>query len=791
MRFSEGWLREWVNPDLSTGALGEILTLGGLELEGIFPAAPDFQNVVVAWVREVRPHPQAERLLVCTVDDGHTPVKVVCGAPDVAEGLHVPFARAGAVLPGGQVIEIGTVRGVTSEGMLCSAQELGLSESAMGLMHLPADAPLGTSLRDYLALDDTILEVNLTPNRADCLSILGLAREVAALTSAPLRAPVFTPVIPTHLDTLPVKLMVAADCPHYVGRVITGVDPAAATPVWMQERLRRSGLRSISLAVDVTNYVMLELGQPMHAFDLACIDGGLIVRRAKPGEHLALLDGRTVELDQDTLVIADHAHALAIAGIMGGSESATTRASSNLFLESAFFTPQAIAGRARRYGLHTESSHRFERGVDPQLQVSAMERATQLLIEFGGARPGPLVNVAAPDQLPTQPVIELDPAQVSRLLGVAMDTQDINRRLESLGACVRLQNTRLMVKPPSFRFDLSLEADLIEEVARLHGYARIPAQMPVVSMSLRPVSEAAMTPVRLRGAFIDQGYHEIVTLSFIDAQTQRLFTPQQAPRMLANPLSEALSVMRTSLLPGLVKVALHNLRRQHTSVRLFELGHIFSGQDEALTQTLYVSGVATGQASPEQWGRPNRMLDFFDLKGDLEQVLDGAGRLSLMRFQPGEHPALHPGQSAMISDGERQVGWAGQLHPRIQRELDLSSPVFVFELAAEPLTAPRVPILQALSRFPMVRRDVALVVDEGVSAAQVLDNIKAAKMTHLREAFIFDVFRGQTLAPGRKSLALGLIFQAFSRTLEDHEVDPMVERVVARLRESLNAELRG
>ncbi len=791
MRFSEHWLREWVDPHMDAHALGERFTMAGLELDSIEPAAPAFSGVVVAEVLAVAPHPNADRLRVCRVDDGSgEPVQVVCGAPNVRVGMKAPFARVGAVLPGDFRIRKAKLRGVESLGMLCSARELGLAETAEGLMELPPDAPVGEDLRAYMDLDDRVFEIDLTPNRADCLSIAGLAREVSALTGAPVRA-VVPDAVPAQVeDRLSVEVADREACPRYVGRVIRGIAPQARTPLWMQERLRRGGIRAIHPVVDVTNYVMLELGQPMHGFDLARLRGGIVVRRAGVDERLELLDGQTVHLRPETLVIADASGPVALAGIMGGAPTAVGPQTRDVFLESAFFAPKAIAGEARAYGLHTDAAHRFERGVDPELQARALERATALLLEITGGVPGPLVECAAPEHLPRRLPIGLREARICRVLGVAVPPGEVARILEALGCRVDDSGDEVgwRVTPPGFRFDLELEVDLIEEVGRVHGYDQIPDRMHAHAPEIRPRPEARIAGLRFKALLADRGWSEVVTFSFVDETVERLFAPDAEPLRLANPISSDLGVMRSTLWSGMLPVVRRNLNRQQSDLRLFETGLRFLQEGDGLAQRPALAGAATGRALPEHWDAPGRALDFFDVKGDVEALFALTGRT--MRFEAAEYAGLHPGQSARILDGGREIGRIGALHPQAQSRLGLEQPVYLFELDLEALTRGRVPRFEPLSRFPAIRRDVAVLVDSHVPAGRILDVARAAAPDAVREVRVFDVYAGEGVPEGRKSVALGLILQDLSRTLTDDEVDAAVAGVIERLRRDVGASLR-
>ena len=792
MRVSLAWLREWVAVPADAGRLADRLTMAGLEVEGVTPAAPPFEGVVVGEVLEVTPHPDADRLRICRVAAGGEPVQVVCGAPNVRPGLRAPFAVVGARLPDGTRIRKARLRGVESCGMLCSARELGLAEAAEGLWELPADAPVGEDLRRWLDLDDTVLELGLTPNRADCLSMRGVAREVAALEGLALGGPAWTAVPAAHEASVPVRVEAPEACPRYLGRVVRGVDPTARTPLWMAERLRRAGIRSLGPLVDVTNYVLLELGQPLHAFDLARLQTPVTVRLARAGERLTLLDGREVALDPDTLVIADASGPVALAGIMGGTGTAVGPDTRDVFLECAYFDPEAIAGRARRHGLHTESSHRFERGVDPAMQREALERATGLLLEITGGEPGPVVEVSSEVHLPARPAVAFRPERARRLLGAEIGDEAMAEVLGRLGMDVaRDEPARWSVQPPSWRFDIAIEADLIEEVARLHGYDRLPERPLGGAPAMPACPEARVSAGRIRALLADRGYHEAITYSFVPEALARRLDPEHEPVRLANPLSAELAVMRTTAWGGLLQVVARNLNRQQERVRLFELSMRFFKEDTEITQEMTVAAVAAGSALPEQWGvgRP-RGVDFHDVKADLEALLVLGGCTEAFAFEAAEHPALHPGQSArVLRDGE-PVGWIGALHPEIADVLEISVPVVVFEVALEAVAAGCVPRFAPLSPYPAIRRDLAVVVDADVPAARLEALVREAAGPVLREVRIFDVYTGEHVEAGRKSVALGLIFQESSRTLTDEEINAVVARTVARLGEALGATLR-
>jgi len=791
MRFSEAWLREWVDPSVSTAELAEQLTMAGLEVDSVQPAAPEFSGVVVGEVLSVEPHPNADKLRVCQVEVGDaTPLGIVCGAPNVAVGMRAPTAVVGAVLPGGFEIKKAKLRGVQSLGMLCSAAELGLTDSSDGLMSLPTDAPVGEDIRRYLGLDDQLIEIDLTPDRGDCLSIAGVAKEVGVINRSQVRTLESQQVTPDIEDRFEVLLEAGDACPRYCCRILRGIDPHARTPLWMRERLRRGGIRSLSPVVDVTNYVLLELGQPMHGFDLAQLDSRIRVRLAEPGERLELLDGQVLALRQDSLVIADQNRPLALAGIMGGAGSGVSTATTDILLESAFFSPTAIIGKARSYGLHTDSSHRFERGVDPQLQVTALERATALLQQIVGGQAGPVVEINSPAHLPERPQVWLRHDRVGRLLGVEISAAQIREILERLQMQVQDCDQGWLVTPPSARFDIAIEADLIEEIGRIYGYTQIPTRLAPSSMRMHVAREEAFDLTRGRQVLVERGYQEAITYSFVSPELQQLVDPQRQGIRLANPIAADMSVMRTSLWPGLLQVARYNQARQQNRIRVFETGLRFLPGSDGLQQHPMLAGLINGAVEPEQWGQGTRPADYFDLKGDLEAVLALTGRASEFRYHPGQHPALHPGQGAQIEREGRQLGWIGMLHPELQHKLDLAGNVFLFEIDLEVLGEGLLPAFQPLSKFPQIRRDIALVVDSATSYRQIRDLVATAGGEILKDIRVFDVYTGQHVESGRKSLALGLILQASSHTLTDEEVDDVVGRVLRTLEIQIGAQLR-
>ncbi|UHG96200.1 phenylalanine--tRNA ligase subunit beta [Pseudomonas sp. 7-41] len=791
MKFSEQWLRGWVSPQVSRDELVARLSMAGLEVDSVTPAAGVFSGVVVGEVLSTEQHPDADKLRVCQVSNGAQTFQVVCGAPNVRPGLKIPFAMIGAELPGDFKIKKAKLRGVESNGMLCSQAELQVGEGNDGLMELPADAPVGQDIRVYLELEDASIEVDLTPNRGDCLSLAGLAREVGALYDAPVTRPVVAAVAAVHDEVRSIEVLAPNACPRYLGRVIRNVDLSKPTPLWMVERLRRADVRSIDAAVDITNYVMIELGQPLHAFDLAEINGGIRVRMAEEGEKLVLLDGQEVSLRADTLVIADHSRALAIAGVMGGEHSGVSATTRDIFLESAFFDQIAIAGKARSYGLHTDASHRYERGVDWKLAREAMERATGLLLEITGGEAGPITETVSEQYLPSIAPITLRAKSVEQMLGLVIEPAEIERLLSALDLGIAAGEAgQWRVEVPSHRFDISLEVDLIEELARLYGYNRLPVRYPQARLAPQPKAEARAHLPELRRLLVARGYQEAVTYSFIDPKQFELFNPGVEPLLLANPISNDMAAMRSSLWPGLVKALSHNLNRQQDRVRMFESGLRFVGQLDGLKQEPMLAGVVCGSRLPEGWAQGRDAVDFFDVKADVEAVLGFAGALNDFSFVPGSHPALHPGQTARIEREGRLVGFVGALHPELSKTLGLDRPVFVFELVLAEVALGKMPKFSELSRFPEVRRDLALIADREVSATAVLDVIRENAGEWLTDLRLFDVYQGKGIDPHRKSLAVGLTWQHPSRTLNDDEVNTTTQNILTSLEQRLNATLR-
>ena len=798
MKFSENWLRTWVNPKLSSEALAHVLTMAGLEVEALESIAPAFNNVVVAEVLEVAKHPNADRLNVCQVNVGEAqPLTIVCGAANVAVGVKVPCARIGAVLPPSSdnekdfVIKQAKVRNVESFGMLCSEKELGLAtesdgpstELRTGLWLLPGDAPVGKNLREYLELDDKIFTLKLTPNRSDCSGMVGLAREVAALTGSALKSLAIQTQPVTLTEQLPVKVSDVLGCPLYCGRLVRGVNAAALTPAWMVRRLERSGLRAINAVVDITNYVMLEMGQPLHAFDVAKLSGGIAVRRAHRGEPLVLLNEQQVVLDEEILVIADDARVLAIAGIMGGQGSGVETTSQDVFMESAFFHPDAIAGKARRFGLATDSSFRFERGVDFAATRQALERATQLLLEICGGHAGAISEVRG--ELPKREAIALRGSRVARVLGIALDNNQIATLLQRLQLDFTVNDNDFRVMPPSFRFDLAIEADLIEELARLHGYDNIPALAPQAALTMLPYSELQRPLARLQQMLVARDYQEIVSYAFVEEQVERELCGNESPVALQNPIASNLAVMRSSLIGGLVGALRFNLNRKQSRVRLFEVGACFAQVENEYVQSQRLSALAYGEVLAEQWGAATRLVDFYDVKAEVEALFAP----QVLSFVAAIHPALHPGRSAQIYCGEQRVGWLGELHPHWQQQYGIAQACVWFEVELGALTQVKVPRMSEIAKFLPVRRDLAVVVDEGITAQTLLEAMRRASAPYVAEIALFDVYRGKGVEPGKKSLAFRVLLQDTHKTLTDSQVEPSVTQLVAALQKQ-GAQLR-
>ena len=793
MQFSEQWLRTFVDPQLDSAELGHLLTMAGLEVEEAVPVAPAFSGVVVAHIVEAEKHPNADKLKLCKVDAGTGELlQIVCGAPNAAAGMKVPCAKVGAVLPGDFAIKAAKLRGVESFGMLCSARELGLSEDHAGLYVLPEDAVVGTDIRDHLGLDDTLFTIKLTPNRADCLSLSGVAREVAALTGAPLHLAAIDAVTPTVDHRRAIVLDAPAACPRYCGRILKGVDARARTPEWMVRRLARSGIRAISALVDVTNYVMLELGQPLHAFDDAKLHGAIHVRLPQAGEQVVLLNEQSVTPAPDTLLIADETRPLALAGIMGGEYSGITLETRDVFLESAFFAPDAIAGRARAHGFSSDASHRYERGVDFELARSAIERATRLILDICGGEAGPVEEAIVRAALPVRAAVRLRPARARRVLGITLTDDAICVLLQRVHLQAARAGEDFLVTPPSWRFDIEIEEDLIEELARLHGYDNIPAVAPQGSLMMLPSSEHSRPVWALRHLMAARGYQEVVNFAFVEEAWERDFCANENPIRLANPIASQLSVMRSSLIPGLAGNLATNRKRQIDRVRVFEVARVFERKADGepvrgFHQVMSLAALAAGPAVAEQWGETARNVDFYDIKGDLE-ALFAPRRLEFERLS---HPALHPGRAATVRLDGHSIGIVGELHPVWVQRYDLGSAPVVFEVALDAALAARVPAYAEVSRMPAVIRDLALVVGVEVAAARVVEVLKSAAPAIVHEIALFDVYHGKGIDPDKKSLAFRVLMQDTQRTLEEAEVEAAVSALVGQAESQLGARLRG
>lgn len=802
MKFSESWLREWVNPAISSDDLAHQITMAGLEVDAVEPVAGEFTGVLIGEVVECGPHPDADKLQVTKINlgpdfnDGEL-VDIVCGAKNCRLGLKVAVATVGALLPGNFKIKKAKLRGVPSHGMLCSESEIGLAESADGIMELASDAPLGMCVREYLDLNDVTIDVDLTANRGDCLGLKGLAREVGVLNSLSVTEPTITAVAPTIDDTVAITLSAEKACPRYLGRVIKNIDVNAQTPLWMVEKLRRCGTRSIDPVVDVTNYVLLEQGHPMHAFDLAAIEGGINVRYATKDEKLVLLDENEVTLSTETLVIADDAKALAMAGIFGGLTSGVTRESKDIFLESAFFAPLAILGKARQYGLHTDASHRYERGIDPQLQRDAMERATELLLDIVGGEAGPIVEAVSEDNIPAEKTVTLRRAKLDGRIGHHIEDAKVTEILSRLGFSVTESGENearvWTVIVPAYRFDISIEVDLIEEVARIFGYNNIPNVSPKATLAMREQKEARFPVSKLRNVLVNRGYQEAITYSFVDPKIQTQLHPGQATMTLPHPISSEMSEMRVSLWTGLLQSVVYNQNRQQGRVRLFETGLRFIPDESAengVRQENMIAGVLSGQRSEEHWGIEKAATDFYDIKADVEALLSLTNNLSAYQFSKAEIDALHPGQTAAIHNNGVLVGHIGTLHPELERKLGLNGRTLVFELLLSEVCTQNIPQARDISRFPANRRDIAVVVEDQVSANNVLQLIEKVGGNYLVDLNLFDVYRGNGIESGFKSLAIAMTLQDNDKTLEEKDITDVVDRVVDTLKTELNASLR-
>ena len=790
MKVPVSWLRDWVDIPWDAGELAQRLTDSGFEVEGVEPAAPPFSGVVVAEISAIGPHPEADKLRICQVNAGGAPLQIVCGAANARAGLKVALAQVGAVLPGDVKIKAAKLRGVDSAGMLCSAKELGLAASSTGLLELAADAPVGGDIREYLSLDDVSLEIKVYANRGDSMSVIGVAREVAALTGGQLKTPASAAFESTGQSGPDPVVKAREAAPRLLTRRIDGLDNTRASPLWLAERLRRAGLRTISPLVDVTNYVLLELGQPMHAYDQSRLAGGLTARLANPGESLKLLDERTIELAPDVLLIADDQAAVGLAGIMGGDGTGITSETTDALLEVAFFAPAAIAGRARRFGLATDASQRFERGVDPQGQRAAMDRATALLLQICGGRAGPVQQAVAEEHLPVRASVHLRRERLAMLAGAQIPDEKVMRCLGSLGLQLEPVADGWLVTPPSWRFDIAIEADLIEEVLRLVGFDAVQEQPRRLTQRFPRRSETQLDERALLDALTARGYQEAITYAFVDPALQSKLFAQQPALKLANPIASDLAVMRVSLWPGLLKAVRENLTRQQDRVRLFERGAVFRARGKGVEEVLHLAGVAVGPRFPEQWAASAQSLDYFDIKADAAAVLALAGTGAVFEWQTAKLACLHPGRSAAIQRDGREIGWLGELHPALAAELGFDGPCLLFELdIMRALHAP-LPQLQPVSRYPQVRRDLAMTVPVETPLSAILNRASVAAGSLLRDLKVFDIYQGAGIEPTRKSIALGLIFQDNNRTLKDDEADALVASVAADLGAELDARLR-
>ncbi len=792
MKFSEKWLREWVNPEISTQQLVEKLTMAGLEVDGFEYLGNKFSGVVVGEILEAEQHPDADKLRVCKVSVGPASdeeLQIICGAPNARAGIKVAVAMIGAVLPGDFKIKKAKLRGVESQGMLCSSTELEIGEDGDGILELDSQAPLGQDMKDYFDLNDHVIEVDLTPNRGDCLGIRGIAREVGVLTQTAVTEHKPQALTPEISDVLPIKLSAPKACPRYLGRVIKGINPQAKTPDWMVKYIERSGVRSIDPVVDVTNYVLLELGHPMHAFDLKQIEGGIDVRMAKQGEKLTLLDGQEVELTDDTLLIADHKKPLAIAGVMGGEHSGINSQTDNIFLESAYFDPIAIAGRARQYGLHTDASHRYERGVDFELQRTAMERATELLLEIVGGQPGDIIEAVDHDAMPSKRHLRLRRQRIERVVGFPFADDQVEDILTRLGLKLTANADGWDVLVPSFRFDIDNEESLIEELVRVYGYNKLPSRKPQAEMAMFDQPENRVWKNDMRDVLVKRGYQEVITYSFVEPEFQLQLHPGIEPLALMNPISSEMAVMRTNLLPGLVNTAKFNINRQQNRIRIFELGLRFINSGDTLQQIPTIAGLVCGLRNKESWNTDGEKVDFYDLKGDVEALLQATNKS--YDFETLHMDILHPGQAAEIVVDGHAVGYIGKIHPQVQQEIDLDMDAFVFQMDLAPLSERKLPEFKPLSKFPSIRRDLALVVEDSVKAGELLDFIVKNGGKLLTDAHIFDIYKGEHLEPGKKSIALAMTLRHPDKTLEDAEINAVVDKVVSGLAEQYGAVLRN
>jgi len=795
MLISENWLREWSNPKVNTQELADTLTMAGLEVDNIANQKPEFKNVFVAEIVAIEAHPNSDKLSLCTVAISESKcVRVVCGAQNIYVGMKVPLASVGATLPSGLEISKTTIREVESNGMLCSAMELGLAEKSDGILQLEPTAKIGISVASHLNLNDNVIELELTPNRGDCLSIAGVAKEVSALTGARLNRPSVDSIVATSKKKISIKIENYQACPRYVGRVIENINPQAVTPDWMKEKLRRCGIRPISAVVDITNYVMIELGQPMHAFDLNNIETGIIVRNAKNNEKLTLLDEKQLSLKTDDLLICDHQGPVALAGIMGGLGSGINDQTQSVLLESAYFAQSLIIGKARRIGMQTDASYRFERGVDPLEQERAIQRATKLMLEICGGDAGPVVEASDKNHIPVKKSVDVNFKQINKVLGVLIKPAKAEKYLSRLGCHVKRLKSNLIVTPPSHRFDLEKEYDFIEEIARLYGYNKIPENNPAAMVASSAQSESVIGPNRFRSLMIDLGYHETITYSFVDPTLQDKFHQDQKSALriikLKNPIAENLSEMRLSLIPGLLQALANNYHRQHRQIQLFEIGNIYINEQKQRVETKYLGGISTGLQLPEQWGSKPQLKDFFDAKSDLEALKQLSNSKLEFQYKTAIVNGFHPGRTAEVSINDQSVGLIGQILPSIASDLDIEQEVYFFQINLDKLVNSDLPKFESTSKFPSIRRDLSLLVDRDISAQKLLEDIQVNAGENLSELKLFDVYTGKPIDSNKKSVSMGLTFQALNRTLTEAEMDDACGRVLSSLKSKFNAQLR-
>jgi phenylalanyl-tRNA synthetase beta chain len=793
MKVTESWLREWTNPELSTQEIADFLTMSGLEVDSLEPVAPPFTGIVVGKIVAIEQHPDADKLRVTTVDIGsNDPLQIVCGAPNAALGLIVPTATVGAVLPGDFKIKKAKLRGVPSFGMLCSAKELGISEEADGLLELPTDLVPGTDIRKALQLDDSVIEVDLTPNRGDCLSVRGIARELSVRANSALITPTIEPVAETITDTVDVKLSESTHCPRYVGRVIKNINPSVKSPTWLEQRLTRIGVRSHSLIVDITNYVMFTLGQPMHSFDHAKLTGTIDVRLSNPDESLQLLNEKQVSCHIPTLLISDDNGAIAIAGVMGGSSTEVSDNTVDIFLESAFFSPESIAGKAREYGMHTDASHRFERGVALDTQVDAIELATKLILEYAGGQAGPTSIHEQSDALPKRNTVQLRRFQIERKLGITIDNDRVSAILESLGLICTANTDGWSVQAPAWRFDIEIEEDLIEELGRIVGYDTIPLRSPAIKITRPKITEHAISAREIKQHLVHSGYSEVTAYSFIDQRSNQIFYDYAQQINLANPISSDMSSMRTSILPGLMKTLSYNITRQNLNARFFDVGIcFFAAEDNAIPrQPVKLGGLLYGAKSDEQWASTSESVDFYDCKADVNALLSAAGLTDKVQYIADQVTGFHPGQCARIELAGQTIGVIGAVHPLAAKHFQIKSQVFAFELELAPLVSTEPTQYQRLAKFPASRRDIAIIVDTGTNYSDINASISALQQDNLIDIKLFDVYQGESIGENHKSLAIGLTYQSLETTMVDTEIDAAINQIVSMLQKQFNAVLR-